>query len=197
MPGVLGLAGTAAKGAYGYAKGVATSSAVKAGFGRVKGAAQVYRQTAFHARGMNSMRDMYGLGKQMGWAGRALGFGFMGLEAFTGYQQGGVWGAAKGLAKGAAVNYAVGALLGSAAIPLTLGVGVVAGGMMAYKKGADIGRKTYKKSRSLEFGSGVSDQYGTVATMRRRSVMALQESRIGGGMGLGSEAMRSYQPYFR
>jgi hypothetical protein len=129
--------------------------------------------------------------------GRALGFGFLALEAYSGYQREGVWGAAKGVATGAAYSYAFGAVLGSAALPVTALAAAGAGAVMANKWAAGKGASYMKGQRNLEMGGAVNDQFGNVSTMRRRSVMALNRSRIGGGMGIGNEAMRQYQPYFR
>jgi len=194
VPGIVaGLAG----GTWQLGRGVATSPMVRGAFGSAWRSAGKYMGSSMHARGARWAAEGYGLGKGMGMFGRALGLGFLGLEAYSGYQREGAWGAAKGVASGAAMSYAMGAVLGSAALPVALGVGAIGGGIMLNKFAAGKGRSTMLGHKRTEFGAGVSDQYGTVATMRRRSIMALNESRISGGMGIGNEAMRQYQPYFR
>ena len=194
---MVGAVGTAARGAYGYARSIATSPTVHRAAGRVYGAAQGYAGTAFHARGVGSLKAGMGLGKGMGIFGRALGLGFLGYETYSGYQREGMWGAAKGAAGYAAIQYAFGAVLGSSVLPLMAGAAAVGGAVVGRKMAAEKGESVYKRHRALEFGAGVSDQFGTISTMRRRSIQALQSSRIGGGMGMGNEAMRSYVPYFR
>ena len=156
-----------------------------------------FLKSGMHRRGARWAMEGYGLGKGMSMFGRAMGLGFLGFEAYAGYQREGAWGAAKGAVTGAMYSYAFGAILGSAALPVTLAAAAVGGGLMANKYLAGKGRSTMVSHQRTEFGSGVSDQFGTVSTMRRRSVMALNQSRIGGGMGMGNEAMRQYQPYFR
>lgn len=194
MPGIFSRIG---QGAWNASKSVYKSPGLrKAGRG-VQGAARQYGSSAMHGRGMRFVKEGYGFGKGMSMFGRAVGFGFLGLEAYMGYQREGVWGAAKGAATGAAYSYAFGAVLGAAAGPVALGALAVGGGMYANKMMAEKGASYMKGQSKLEFGSSVSDQFGTVSTMRRRSVMALNSSRIGGGMGMGNEAMRQYQPYFR
>jgi hypothetical protein len=49
----------------------------------------------------------------------------------------------------------------------------------------------------LEMGRPVVDEFGTVATMRQRSVMAIQNSKINGRSGIGNEATYSFRSYFR
>lgn len=178
-------------------------SALKQGFAG-------YAKTGLHRRGMMEMTHAYGLARGMSKMGRAFGIGFglleAGFGAYSGYQTGGVggavWGAAKGVAEGAAFTYGVGALLGGAAVPLGLTVGAVglaAGGAFAYDQfSKETGRATALNAAKLEMGSGyVPDQFGQGATMRRRSMAALQNSRINGVMAMGNEAALSYTPYFR
>jgi hypothetical protein len=134
--------------------------------------------------------------------GRALGLGFLGLEAYRGYQEGGMMGAVGQVAETAAINYAIGAVIGTGALTALAATGLVAGaayGTYAYNKyGSEIGRSYMLRHTQTEFGGGgVPDQFGTAATMRRRSMAALQGSRINGNMALGNEAALTYTPYFR
>ena len=171
--------------------------AASAGARAAGGGARKFLGSAMHKRGMRWATEGYGMGKGMNMFGRAMGVGFLALEAYQGYQREGVWGAAKGVATGAAYSYAFGAVLGAAAAPVAIGAAVVGGAIIANKAMAEKGASYARGQARTEFGNGVSDQFGTVSTMRRRSVMALNRSRIGGGMGMGNEAMRQYQPYFR
>ena len=49
----------------------------------------------------------------------------------------------------------------------------------------------------LEMGRPVIDEFGTLATMRQRSMMAIQNSKINGRCGLGNESTYTFRPYFR
>lgn len=192
-----GFLGATVAGSWNMGRGIIGSRAVQGagryaagGVGKFLGG-----QTSKRAAG-NTMRN-FGLGKGMSGWGRALGIGFLGFEAISGYQREGAWGAAKGVGSAALWSYGIEIALGSAALPIGIAAGVAVGGVMLNKAAAEKGRAYGRSHRELEFGAAVSDQFGTVSTMRRRSVMALNQSRIGGNMGMGNEAMRQYQPYFR
>lgn len=191
------FASAVARGAYGMASGVARSGAVRGGVGAVGRGLKAYGGTAMHKRGMRWLREGYGLGAGQKMLGRMLGLGFLAYSFMEGYQREGLWGGVKEAATGAAYSYAFGAVLGSAAIPLMGGAAVVGGavGLQTFmnKKGESYSRR----QKSLEMGGTINDMYGSVATMRRRSIMSLNRSKIGGGMGIGNEALRQYQPYFR
>ena len=163
---------------------------------------QGYAKTAFHARGMAEVSSGFGFAKNMNKFSRGLGFLSLGVSAIAGYKEGGVWGATKGVATTAAFNYGVGAVLGAASFPvLAAATAVAAGAYGTYafqKHGSELGRSYMVNRANLELGSGyVSDQFGTVSTMRRRSIQAIQNSRINGTVGLGNEAALTYQPYWR
>ena len=188
-------------------RGRNAASSVRHGLG-------AYSQTGVHRRGMSWMRAGFGahrgfggelkglftkggrLGAFGGLAGRALGAGFGISAAVSGYQKEGLWGATKGVAGYAATNYALGAVFGSAAVGAAV-IGGTVGGAMLRKAAINIGEEYGRAHSNTEFGGGVDDRYGRVTTMRRRSMMAINRSRIGGNMGLGNEALNSYVPYNR
>lgn len=181
---------------------------------------QRYLKSGVHKRGMGWMRMSMGIesgfkqnltnafGAGIGKGSRLSGIGslawrgvaaawFLG-DVAKGYHREGVWGAAKAGIGFAAENYLFGAVLGSAALPVGLAAAGVTGYAALRKFKIDTGRQYALNLRRTTFGPGsVEDQYGTVATMRRRSVDALMSSRIGGNMGLGNESLRAYTPYFR
>lgn len=192
-----GFVGAVAAGSWNMARGIATSGAVRGAGRYAMSGAGNYLRSGTHLRAMSGVTRNYGLARGMGGWGRAFGLGFLAFEAYSGYQREGAWGAAKGVATGALWSYGIELALGSAALPVAIGAAAIGGGLALNKWAAEKGESYMKGKQNLEFGSGVSDQYGMAATMRRRSMAALNQSRISGGMGLGNEAMRQYQPYFR
>ena len=84
MPGTFSRVGSAT---WGGTKSIYNSPGLrKAGKG-VYGAAGRYQSSAMHNRGMRFVKEGYGLGKGMSMFGRAIGLGFLGLEAYAGYQR--------------------------------------------------------------------------------------------------------------
>lgn len=181
--------------AAGFGRGVAGAAARQVP-GLMRGLGR-YARTSTHARGTRWVLENYGLARKMSPLGRALGLGFLGIEAYMGYQKEGWWGAAKGVATGAAWSYGLGVVLGSAALPLTMGAAAIGGSLVLNKMAAEGGLRYAKRHARADFGGGVRDQFGNVSTMRRRSIQALQQSRLNGAMTLGREALQQYQPYFR
>jgi hypothetical protein len=53
------------------------------------------------------------------------------------------------------------------------------------------------KHATLEMGAPAQDPFGTISTMRQRSIMAIQNSRVNGRTALGNEAMLLYSGYNR
>ena len=180
--------------------GQVPAGAMSAGQRFASGAGK-YIQTGFHRSGTNFALNTYGLGRgKMGTLGRAFGLGFLGFDAYQGYQEGGTMGAVTNVAKGAAIHYAIGAVLGTAAAPLALaaaGAGLAAGAYAYNKYGSEIGRSVMVNSAQLEMGGGISDPYGNASTMRRRSLMAMHNSRLNGRVSMGNEAALTYTPYYR
>jgi hypothetical protein len=141
-------------------------------------------------------------------AGRFVGAAFGALAAYEGYQRGGVWGAAKGVAVLGAESYAFGAALNAMGGGLAVG-GLMLGGLALGAAGAALGgasprhllrpwiNEDMKKHARIEMGTPVMDQYGTVATMRQRSINAIQNSKINGRTALGNEAALMYRSYYR
>ena len=175
-------------------------SAGASGLGRAKG----YLQSPTHAAGMTSMKEGFGFGKGFM---RYLGPAFMATAAYQGYQEGGVWGATKGVAKEGALWYGMGAAmkafrLGPLAGGLAAGAGAAAMATGGFLSATGIGLQqlarpyTYdhlRKHAKLEMGTPAMDPTGTVATMRQRSLMAMQNSRVNAMGALGAEAFLLHQ----
>lgn len=170
------------------------------------GSFQAYRRSGVHRTGMNWMKETYGLhrgGGMMSWLGR----GFLGLSAYTGYQHGGISGAAKSVAGDLAISYGLGAAWGAlkpALLPALAVGGMVGGLALASSNTPLMTRLTrpwvneyMKKHARLEMATPIRDDYGNVATMRQRSLQAINNSKLNGRTALGNEAMLSYTPYYR
>lgn len=182
---------------------------------RVGGAWKSYRGSWMHQAGMDSVKQELGIGKQtlkLGAAGKWLGRGFVAYSVYSGYKEGGAWGAVKGGATHMATTYAFGIAqkalgIGSSwpMMGMLAGVGVGAG--LTYYGATGIApwqalarplvREHMKKYNNVEMGRPIVDQFGSLATMRQRSLMAIQNSKINGRSALGNEATLQYSPYFR
>ena len=171
--------------------------------GSYKNAAGKTVSLSHHARGINFVKDTF-WPKSM--FGKVFGMAMLGYSAYTGYQEDGVWGAAKSVSKDLALTY----LMGRVPPPLAIGIGaasaVVGTAAMAYGGATGIGmrqmarpmvKQHVRKHIGLEMGTASVDQYGTGATMRQRSLAAIQGSRINGRSGLGNEAFLMQQSYWR
>jgi len=134
--------------------------------------------------------------------GKSLGLLSTAYFAYEGYQQEGVWGAAKGvgesIAYSAAFNYVVGAAGGTAlafAAPVA-GIAALAGG--AYMLG-EAGIKHKKGLRDLEMGGGDQMMQAVTsagaATARQRAVMALNNTHVNGRMALGNEGFLMHRGF--
>lgn len=141
--------------------------------------------------------------------GRTLGLGFTAVSAYQGYQEEGLWGAAKGVGESVAFQYIQNRLLGSAfsaigmtAAPLAA-VGAVGTGLYMYQKYAGgaswMNRdETYeyrRRNAAMDLGTPSIDPFGNNATIRQRSLSAIQGSRLNGRSMLGNEAFIMYRPY--
>ena len=133
--------------------------------------------------------------------GNVVGMAAVGYAAYTGYKEGGVVGAAKevgssaltwGLIRGS-WNMAAGAV---GSVPLAIGA-AVAGGAYGYYRLGEAGIKHAKKMRNLEMGGDVIDTFGTMATMRQRSLSAIQNTHVNGRLALGGEASLLHTPMMR
>ena len=177
-----------------------------------------------HQQGIEWMKWNVGLGKLpagIGTVGKVIGRGlgpvFTLWDAYQGYKEGGITGAAMNVGKNFAYTYAMGyaaslaGSVGATALGVaTVGLGLGAAGVVGYAgmTGQSVANVLSplarpwvhdyaKRFRNLEMGAPVADPFGTVATMRQRSIMAIQNSRINGRNAIGSEALLMYQPYFR
>jgi hypothetical protein len=162
------------------------------------------------ARGIASVKEWYAPSMPIRGAsflrnvGRVgLGPSMLGISAYLGYQEGGTWGAAKAIAKDISYAYIWGHTI-KPILPYAA-AGTVIGGVAAYSAGLrpmhivrPMVKKHMLKHIGLEMGSPNIDPYGTGATMRQRSLMAIQNSRLGNARtGLGSEAFLLQQNYWR
>jgi hypothetical protein len=112
---------------------------------------------------------------------------FTAYMMYEGYQQQGIWGAAKGLGESIAYTAAfkaAAAVLGSAGV--AAGAAVAAGAVGGYMMG-EAAQAHLKSLRNVEMGAPIVDTFGTVATMRQRSLMALNQTHINGRMAIGNE----------
>lgn len=192
----------------------------KQGVKATQGVSNFFFSGKHHGKGMSWLKESVGLGKGPWWS-RAIGPAFMAYSAYSGYQEGGVWGATKSVGTDIGTTYLLGrgfSFLGGVAAKAT-GVGVAAAGLAAAGIGiygaasgqgfggalgtvyGAISRPAihdYAKSHArLEMGTPLVDPFGTAATMRQRSLMAIQNSRVNGRTALGNEATLLYQGYFR
>lgn len=113
-----------------------------------------------------------------------LGNAFTLYEVYRGYQEGGVMGAAKGFGVSYGFNLASRLLLKSTLGPVAAVAAVGIGTYQFGKKAGEYG----KKMSGLEMATPYIDQFGTMATMRQRSLQAIQNTHLNGRAALGSEA---------
>ena len=158
-------------------------------------------KTFFSGPSHNKAMDWFGLGKNISMRGRVTGVGFLGLSAVAAYQSGGTWGAAKSIATDYGIGRAIGMLGGGTTIARVLAVAAVAGGVAAYTFRKQLSRpwvkEHMKKHARLEMGTPTKDDFGNVATMRQRSLQAINNSKLNGRTALGNEAALMYTPYSR
>ncbi len=165
----------------------------------------------FEKMGSGAMRDYKNMGFmgkaakggiKANWMGNAVGLAFVGYDAYQGYKEGGVLGAAKNTATSAiswglmrgAWNMAAGTL---GSVPVAIGAAAV-GGAYGYYRMGEAGQKYSKNLKKLEFrGADIGDTFGTMATMRQRSLNAIQNSHVNGRMALGGEAAMMHTTYLR
>jgi len=134
---------------------------------------------------------------------RLLGPAWIAYRAYEGFKEGGPGGAVKGAAFALGESYlfphvahmAGMAALGGAAM-LGMQYGMTGAGPLETLT-RPLVREHMRKHAKLEMGRPIHDQFGNVATMRQRSVMAIQNSKINGRSALGHEATLAYSPYFR
>ena len=163
--------------------------------------------SAAHRSGMEFVTGELGLQKGMSPLFKWLGRGMIGMSAYHGYQQGGVGGAAVETAKHIGISYAMGAAwsVAGGALSVAAGVGIAgaaaagAGYLASGGSAMDAFRpymaKHARRHAGLEMGTPMVDNFGTTATMRQRSLAAIQNSKLNGRSALGNEAALSYMPY--
>jgi hypothetical protein len=126
-----------------------------------------------------------------------LGLLWSGYSIYQGFQEGGITGAVKRAGEEAltAGAFNVGLkLAGGLVNPWAIGAATAVGiGMSGYQVG-ESARANGKRIRNLEMGGEVMDRFGTIATMRQRSLQALQNSHLNGRMALGNEAALIHNP---
>jgi len=133
-------------------------------------------------------------------AGKAIFPAFTAVSMYSAYQEGGVGAALKAGATEAAVWGGLklaGAIIGSTTTAAIGGVAALGFGYHALGTAA----KSYRKGlQNLEMGAPVKDPYGTTATLRARSLQALNSSAVNGRMAMGNEALlmhdSAYSPAF-
>jgi len=171
------------------------------------GSARSYLGSGVHKAGMRGAASFTGLSG--GLTGNKLMKGLMLHAMYKGYQKGGIGGAIGAGLDQAITGYAWDAVMkatgmGKVAIA-GLGAATIAG-TISYATGGtnplEFLARPYvkdhmKRHSQLEMGRPSVDQFGTLATMRQRSLAAIQNSRINGRSALGNEGQISYRPYFR
>jgi hypothetical protein len=126
--------------------------------------------------------------KTLGKGFRGLGLGFTLFSAYQGYKEGGIAGAAKETAIMTGYNIAFQAVKTAWSVGSSVPVlGAVAAAYGTYKFGQAAG-KYGKRMESLEMGRPIIDNYGTIATLRQRSMQAIQNTHLNGRMAMGNEA---------
>jgi len=147
--------------------------------------------------------------KNLGAKSAARAAGSLGLKAlplvgnlafmYMGYQEGGIGGAIDAGIESAkiAVAWEIGAAaLGSAALPLAIGAAAVGGAAYGYYQFGEKAQKYGRKMRKLEMGGEVTDRFGTMSTLRQRSLSALNNTHVNGRMALGNEAAIMHTPMY-
>lgn len=122
----------------------------------------------------------------------AVGIFTVGSGIYQGYKEGGKLGALKGGLKAAGqyaaysvAETALASLTGVSLSAVLAPIGAVYGGY----KALEMGQEHYRGMKQTEFSSqSMYDPYGVGATMRQRSLMAIQRSSINGRLALGNEA---------
>lgn len=185
----------------------ATEGLKSHGFLGIRGGARTLGQNWSAAAARGGMKGAMGrvgaLGKFAGGtAFKALPLLGTAYFAYTGYQESGVAGAAMGIGESvlwSAAPRILGAAIGGTAAGIATGVvagvGAVYGG--AYVLGT-LAKAHAKKLRDVEFGGGqIVDAIGSAgaATMRQRSLSALQNTHLNGRMAMGNEALLMHTPF--
>ncbi len=180
-------------------------------YGSVSKVGRRYTQTSFHKKNMEFVMQNLGLGGHK--LGRAIGAGITLYSAYSGFREGGVGGAVGNIATDMAWSYglrAAGRILAGAANFAVGAATIGLTGWTAYSMATGTPfsnmlspilrpqqRAFAEKRAILEMGSPTVDQFGTIATMRQRSLAAIQNSKINGRGALGNEAQLMSRSYWR
>jgi hypothetical protein len=119
------------------------------------------------------------------------------FSMYQGYQEEGVWGAAKGAAEsvlGAAAFNVGAAILGGPVMWGIAAAAVVGGGAYAFGEAAQEHRK---RIRGLEFATASMDVIGSAGALtdRARAMQALSNSHVNGRIALGNEGLLMHSSY--
>lgn len=130
---------------------------------------------------------------------RAASPAFFAYSIYSGYQEEGITGAAKGGIESIAIGTGLRLAGGAVFNPATIGVvGIATLGYGGYRLGSS-GRAHASSLRQLEMGRNAPGfaalNSAAAATARQRAVMALQNSHSNGRMILGREAQILHIPY--
>lgn len=140
-------------------------------------------------------------GMKANWLGGTIGIAGTAYAFYSGYQENGVLGGVKNVGIQTAISGAFTGIIRSAGTtlgnPVAVGVATaVAAGYAGYRLG-EAGIAKAKRVRNLEMGSDIVDVFGTMSTMRQRSLSAIQNSHVNGRLALGGEASLMHTPYMR
>jgi hypothetical protein len=105
-------------------------------------------------------------------------------------KSGGFWRGA-GRFLGGTLAFGAGGILGAVINPWTIGIGAAIyayGEYEEYSRKTDLGIARNKQIGSLELGAPIQDPFGTISTLRQRSLSAIQNTHVNGRMALGNEA---------
>lgn len=162
--------------------------------------------SGFSFLGGGSLRGVTGA-RSFGGAAKAVGK--LGLKAlpmiggaafiYSGYKEGGIAGAVDAGIENMKMGIAweVGsAALGSGALPIAAAAAVVGAGAYGYYQFGEAAQRYGRKTRRLEMGGEIIDRFGTISTMRQRSLQALNNTHMNGRMALGNEAMLTHRPMY-
>lgn len=128
---------------------------------------------------------------------RSLGVAGTAFSIYQGYQEEGLYGAAKGAAGSIAVGAAWHAAAGLIGNPATWGIAAAAGMGYGYYQFGEAAQSHRRRVRGVEMGGGMQDVIGGGAalTERARAIQALSNTHINARMALGNEAVLTHSSY--
>jgi len=138
-------------------------------------------------------------GMMMRGAGAALGAGFSAHAIYSGYKSGGISGAVRAGAQeavGWAAYKMASVAFGGVSMTAMAGGAVALAGAYGTYKALEYGRENYKSMKNTEFATPLQDPSGMGATIRQRSIAAIQGSQINGRVALGNEAALLHNMFF-